>query len=180
MPDILFKWLRPENRRPFYLIIALIVFCCMVILALSLGFFPVDEKVQSGIVRVIGFGGGFLTLLYVIVRGEQFNSYQHKATHDLKEGQQVAVLVAEQAKQIAEAAPEKTASLTVQKINGGLDRAAGKMVDKKLAESPFPTTHGELAEFVKSVQSVNCEDIALAAAREAIRLERGWKPPEKQ
>jgi len=175
MPQRLFQWLRPENRRPFYVIVALLVFGCMTILALSLGAFPLSEKEQTAVIRVIVCGVGFLTLLYVIVRGEQINAYQHKATHDLRDGQQAAVLIAEHTRRVAEATakeiPEKTAELTVKKINGGLERAA----QKALNESPLPSTREEWEAFVKSLHP-DCEQMIDRALDRAIQ--RGWKPPE--
>jgi hypothetical protein len=64
----------------------------------------------------------------------------------------------------------------VQELNGGLKQAAQQALD----ECPFPTTHAQLAAFVRSVRNEECELLLerayprmLQAAREA-----GWQPPQ--
>lgn len=129
-----------------------------------------QDRIIDGCLLASVFAMGFARLEWVA----------RKTKHDLRGDINSVSLYAQHAANNAETAvvEARAANATipdrvVQKINGGLEKAAKKVLD----ESPFPTTHEELEAFVKTVQAVDC----LAMIDRAIdrMQERGWKPPEK-
>jgi histone H3/H4 len=107
--------------------------------------------------------------------------------HDLANGQNLIGLVAQDAANKAEkaATEAKRANETlpdrvIQKLNGGVEKAAEKAIEKKLDESAFPTTHEQLEAFIRDVRGVDCQSIADDAARKAVALYRQEDQPRVQ
>lgn len=180
------KLVRPEIRRWFYVVVAFIVFCIIAILALSLRWAPISDKDQESTIKVIGWGGGFLAILFLIVRGEQRDTYQHRSAEKIEEKQDAAVVAATEAKASAAEAKitaEHLPEAVVKKLNGGVEKAAKEAVAKALDASPFPTTHEELRKFIAESRGELCGQIALEAVEKTVprviekMKECGWKAP---
>lgn len=179
-PDRLFRKIKPYNRGPFYAIVAVISFALIVMVVLAMGKAP--DKDKDTYIKVIGIGGGLLGILFIIVRQDKFTTYVHDNNHKQKSDLQAVMLAANGINRNSAAAVEKASEIvekTAQvaektenfqeevrkKLNGGLHHAVHEIVK----EMPFPTTQEQLVEFVRSVQTASCEEVAEKAAEAAIR-----------
>lgn len=116
MPDRLFKWLRPENRKPFYVTVALVVFCMMGLIvygmegidsSASLEVQIAQRQKNDAMMKLFGFGGAIITGIFLMVRSEQSTTYQHKSSHDIRNAAGAASLNAVHAANTADDAAKK-------------------------------------------------------------------------
>ena len=170
-------WTRPYRWLTFLLaltVLALGMAFGIVVARLNVGghMTPTEERVVMASLALVGLG-------CLAAREEiRARNTKHELKGDINYVAAMAHTAAQEAQTAAKAAVKASEELprrVLQELNGGLDKA----VEKKLDASPFPTTHEQLAEFVRNVRDANCEQILerayprmLQAAREA-----GWKPP---
>jgi hypothetical protein len=191
-------WLRPENRKPFYVTVSLVVFCIMGLVATGLEEIdkngtPDQQRAQiqrnDAKMKLFGFGGAIITGIFLMIRSEQSNTYQHKTSHDIRNATndltvnaQVAVVTADEAATKARAAVENAERAAKElydlrnevrsALNGGMKErldqvfqlAQNAFATPAPGQSQFPGTMRELEQMMDN----RCGTIALNAARQAV------------
>lgn len=176
------EWLRPENRKPFYVTVSLVVFCIMGLVVTGMEQIDDAASLEQQIAqrqrndvktKLFGFGGAIITGIYLLISRERDIRYTHEANHRLRGDfndatlqMRVAVAVLEDLKSQVEPLVKATNGNMSDRINEVFEKAREAFATPVPGQSEFPGTMQELERMMDK----RCGTIANTAATEAVRM----------